>query len=350
MRSMKNLPNNESAAVSALIIAAVAIVAIAAVAGGAYFLLTSNDGKDNGGPSDGGDRELIQGSLGLGTYFEFGQVPGGKNSIISSKATIVAQNKDHYVVEVQTQVTGGGSNYTGSIWIMMHKENGSIMYAKDKGEANHSDARMWEASAGNLAHGCWIFTIGAVDGNPTIHEIRYIYASEYDAVGKLTKTQIVEPKRYTPSSKLGTKLEYNTSGVEGGTPYQGKTTIIVVAEDGPTAESSLFFPNHTLSGLFIRIEGIPDYYGASVLPYEIMFDYSADAKVTKETVTIKTKVHGSVEVNKYTIERSWYGQTVIIRYMYEDGTTRLLYAEELHLLDSFGNEYALHKLELISIK
>jgi len=141
MRSIEDLKRGRDASTALVAIAIVAVLAVAAV--GVYVFVLQDDDNDD----EKEKRTVIQGTMGIGTTFEYEDGGDGTYSLDSGMITIVGQNEDHYLLEYKMHSTdyhsGGSIGIIYRGYVMMHKENGSIDFADKVGPSDIDGADEW---------------------------------------------------------------------------------------------------------------------------------------------------------------------------------------------------------------
>jgi hypothetical protein len=276
--------------------------------------VNNNDNKNDDRDFDGEkERPIIQGNLGMGTYFGFEKT--------NVRVTILGQTEDHYII---------GFIGLGYVFLSIHKENGSIEYATDLGtDPGIPGAKTWRVTP--------TFTIktGVVDGHPTVHEFRF--ASEgnngiHETIsGKRITTHIEPPVLFTPYPKPWNGLEYVYTDTS--TPEPNDTVWYMFAAYGEYSGNVLTFVRYCYPGYTLDKMGEA---AAMLLPYDLLVYSSLIHGTPQETVTIDTVFKGKVEVTKYTDSRTSGGYVNYTAYYWIDEAEKIQYKSEYHWFDSSG--------------
>jgi len=340
MRSLGNLKNNRDASTALIAVVIVAVLAVAAV--GVYVFVLSDDEDEKGKEKEREQRTVIQGSMGIGTTFDFEH--GGATEypkVTSGKITIIGQNEDHYLLGCEFSLTNyeGASSNKGSFPIMMHKENGSIDFAKKTGISTIAGADKWVMTLytrefiGGATPGVDVgneqnITVesGVLNGKPIVHS--FTYKSSYvtfTAKYKADTMDLKAPVAYTPSKDLWKDTSYSI-----------KSTSVADGDSDETFEG--VYVAETPDGLIIMIttevkKASEKSWTRGIMPSDKFLDLEKETFTKGGTEKLDT-IKGKIDVTVYTRTKT-SGDNTTFSKMYLVGET--LYKANTEERNAAGN-------------
>jgi hypothetical protein len=288
------------------IIALLVIAVIAAVGAGAYFVFVHDDPTDDGTGTDDGIT-IIQGTVGIGTTFEYTSRTDGISGgdVI---ATIIGQNESHYLLFFE----GTYESY----YVLMHKITGDIDFAENKGASDYREGtKKWEFVAeGTDASGyipdpetpglpasdifmTQIITVesGILNDDPAVFRLTCYYSyptpsSNMTIEYTLKENSMVkeDPAEYEHSPELWKWYKYDWIRKNDETEQRMDTIINTIAND---SEKLFYLTEMSWEDMGIKLT-------SKIFSDESMIDYYDLEEYTKTTVIMNT-IDGNIAVDKY---------------------------------------------------